>query len=672
VAATLTAAGFPVEVGNVPYAFRARQTMVKVDHQFSPASILVVRGNASRDTNENIEPFGGIVARSRGAEQIRRDLSASGSHTHVGRRAWVNEARLQFARQRVDVLSLDPVCGARCDGPLDGGPTLELPGIASVGRQRFTPQLRRNSRYQLTDTVSFPIAAHVLKAGGEFNHIDNPGFELPLHVGGRFIFAPLPANAALGLPEALSAVQAFTRGLPAAYIQGYGNPAHAYTSDDLTLFAQDDWRIGRGLTVKAGVRYQRQFWPAVRYDVSSAGGRRFEYSWPQDVNDVAPRLAVAVDPAGGGRMVLRAAYGYFYDHQISGNLAATQIVNGNTGIRTLAARFPASVAAWHAPGHRLPEPATAFPSVQLAIDPALQTPYARHAAAGFDRSLGRGVSVSVDVLSVRGTHQLGTIDYNPLVPSLGPGRRPNDLDGQAGTSASVLQYTSFGETWSKGVTLSASKRFSGRSQLLVAYTLSKAKDNSTDFHSAFLAENNGLGRNPADPRGLPLGFDPAAERGPSSHDQRHRFVLSGLYQLPRGLQVSGIVTAASGRPFTPLAGADLNGDGDGGAFPPDRARRDPADPASSVGRHSEVMPEQIVADARVSRRFALGRRVGVDAIVEAFNLFNRVNVSEVNNIFGRGAFPADPQRDGLGRITYGLFEQALPPRQVQLALRVGF
>ena len=39
--------------------------------------------------------------------------------------------------------------------------------------------------------------------------------------------------------------------------------------------------------------------------------------------------------------------------------------------------------------------------------------------------------------------------------------------------------------------------------------------------------------------------------------------------------VSGILVAASGRPFTPLAGADLNGDGNGGQFPPDRARRNP-------------------------------------------------------------------------------------------------
>jgi len=136
--------------------------------------------------------------------------------------------------------------------------------------------------------------------------------------------------------------------------------------------------------------------------------------------------------------------------------------------------------------------------------------------------------------------------------------------------------------------------------------------------------------------------------------------------------VAAIVTAASGRPFTPLAGADLNGDGDGGAFPSDRARRAPADPASSLGRNSDTMPRQATVDVRVSKRFTVRGRAEMDVLAEAFNLFNRSNFSEVNSTFGRGAYPDEPQRDGQGRVTYGLFEQALPPRQLQLAVRFTF
>jgi hypothetical protein len=257
------------------------------------------------------------------------------------------------------------------------------------------------------------------------------------------------------------------------------------------------------------------------------------------------------------------------------------------------------------------------------------------------------------------------------VPSLGAGRRPNDIGGRAGTSATVLQYTSYGETWYRGLTLSVSKRFSRNSQLLVAYTLSKAEDVSTDFQSIF-PQDMGRGRDPDDPTGLPLGFDPLAEKGPASHDQRHRFVLSGLYRFPWDVQLSTIVTAASGRPYTALAGADLNGDGNGGGTPFDRARLSPTDAASSVGRNAETMEGQFNIDLRLSKRFKLGGTAALEAIAEAFNLLDRTNYSEINNIFGRGAFPGQPQTDAQGRVTYGLYEQALPPRQVQLALKLSF
>jgi outer membrane receptor for Fe3+-dicitrate len=205
----------------------------------------------------------------------------------------------------------------------------------------------------------------------------------------------------------------------------------------------------------------------------------------------------------------------------------------------------------------------------------------------------------------------------------------------------------------------------------VSYTLSKAEDTSTDFQSAFIPQQNGRGRDPDDVDGLPLGFDPRSERGPSVQDQRHRFVMSGAVDAVAGVQLASIVTVASGRPFTILAGADLNGDGNGGAFPPDRARRDSMSEASSVGRNSETMPGQAVVDVRVSRRFSFGSPVTVEPIFEVFNLFNRTNFIETNNlspafIWGTGPYPTSPLP------AFGHFTQAGPPRQIQLAVKVGF
>jgi hypothetical protein len=673
VASVLRANGFPVELGNVPYDVGATAAMAKLNHGFSPESSLMVRAVFSAATNENIEPFGGIVARSRGAVQLRDDWSLSASQTNVLAGGWVNEARFQFSRLDVDVNSLDPNCNGPCgDDPSQGGPTLELPGIASVGRQRFTPNPRRSARYQLVETVSFFAGRHSAKAGVEFNAIDNEAFMLPLHFGGRYIFTAQPANPALGLDRSISAVEALSLGLPAAYVQGYGDPNGPYTYKDLSVFVQDQWKVGK-LTIKPGLRYQKQFWPNTSFDISDVGGARFRYTFPPDSDNFAPRLAVALDPAGDGKTSVHAAYGLFFDNHITTIIGVGTAIDGRDHVRTLAAGLPAAREAWLAPGHRLPEPDAYFPSVAGPIDPGLVTPFAQQAAIGFDRALGRDLSLAVNFVYARGQHLLANIDYNPRVPSLGgPLRRPNDVNGVAGTSASVLQGTSFGETWYKGVTASLNKPFRDGYQFLASYTFSKAEDNTTDFHGEFAPERMGQGRNPADPRGLPLGFDPYHDRGPSIHDQRHRLVLSGLCRLPWDSHVSAIVTAASGRPFSALAGADLNGDGNGGAFPPDRARRDPADPDSSVGRNRETMPKQFNADLRLRKRFTLRGATSLDAIVEVFNVFNRVNFTEVNTIFGRGAFPGEPQRDVQGRVTYGLHEQALPPRQVQLALRFSF
>ena len=84
-----------------------------------------------------------------------------------------------------------------------GGPTLEVLGVASVGRQRFTPQPRLSDRFQVLDTISYFAGSHQLKAGFDFNYIDNPNGRLPLHFGGRYIFAALPAIPGL-LPVPVS------------------------------------------------------------------------------------------------------------------------------------------------------------------------------------------------------------------------------------------------------------------------------------------------------------------------------------------------------------------------------------------------------------------------------------------------------------------------------------
>ena len=467
----------------------------------------MLRFNTGDGLNENTEPFGGITARSRAAALEAQDYIFGAAVTSIFSSRWVNELRFQYAYRDQLVRSLDPNCGGPCVASNQGGPTLEVTGFASVGRQRFTPTTRTNALMQVVDTVSLSVGSHLVKAGFDVDIGDDRtvGPALPLHFGGRYIFQQLPAIPGL-LPAPVSPIQAVALGLPAAYVQGYGIDTDLYDARAISMFVQDDWRAGSRVTLKYGVRYQNQFWP----DLSYAGpGYPGTFGFPRDSNNIAPRVAVSWDPAGDRKTAVHAAYGLFYENHISGVAGITDLLDGDDHVRTLVRTFPNSLPAWNAPGHRLPEAtAGSFPTLKFLIDPGLESPYAHHGSIGVDRELAGNMAVSVNYVRARGFNQLGTIDYNPVVPALGTGRRPQDVNGVAGTSASILQYTKFGETWYNGLTVSLNKRLSNGYQFLVSYTLSKAEDNSTDFQSAFIPQQNGRGRDPGNVDGLPTRVRP--------------------------------------------------------------------------------------------------------------------------------------------------------------------
>ena len=68
-------------------------------------------------------------------------------------------------------------------------------------------------------------------------------------------------------------------------------------------------------------------------------------------------------------------------------------------------------------------------------------------------------------------------------------------------------------------------------------------------------------------------------------------------------------------------------------------------------------------DLRLSRRFHISERVGVETLVEGFNVLNRANLQLPNNTFGTGVSP----NPGFGQPT-----AAADPRQLQFGLRLSF
>src|SRR5207249_7293452 len=103
--------------------------------------------------------------RSRAAALLATDVIGAASDTAVLSSRTVNDVRGQIALRNQTVRSLDPRCGGPCLTEAEGGPTLEVTGVAGVGRQRFTPTVRDNTRYQIVDSLSHARGNHELRAG---------------------------------------------------------------------------------------------------------------------------------------------------------------------------------------------------------------------------------------------------------------------------------------------------------------------------------------------------------------------------------------------------------------------------------------------------------------------------------------------------------------------------
>ena len=92
-------------------------------------------------------------------------------------------------------LARSPLRRSMCGETIEGGPTLEILGVASVGRNRLTPQPRLNDRYELLDTVSLFRGNHQWRAGFDFNYVNHNARRCRCTSADGIIFQSLPANS---------------------------------------------------------------------------------------------------------------------------------------------------------------------------------------------------------------------------------------------------------------------------------------------------------------------------------------------------------------------------------------------------------------------------------------------------------------------------------------------
>jgi hypothetical protein len=320
----------------------------------------------------------------------------------------------------------------------------------------------------------------------------------------------------------------------------------------------------------------------LRYDFE-----RLPQPFHRDTNNVSPRAGLAWQPSTG--WVLRAGYGIFFDRYV---LAALNRVLQKDGVT----------------GGELVYHDLFVDSLSYRADSRLATPYSQQISVSAERLLARDLTATVSCLYVRGVKLART-------------RRV----GQ------VFQWEDSASSTHNGVSFTLNRRMSNELEFSGSYTLSKTYDDASDFDEQ-----------PQNPLNL------AAERAVSLQHQQQRLVFNALWELPIGdeepgkkkpddplskifghIQVAPIFTVESGRPVNPLTGVDTYRTL---AFPLS------ARPAG-MGRNSYRTPLLANIDFRALKFFPIGKTSKLDVVAEAFNLFNRPNVAQVNPVYGVGATP---------------------------------
>lgn len=403
-----------------------------------------------------------------------------------------------------------------------------------------------------------------------------------------------PFDNSAGAPHG-QALASFLLGLPTS---GQFDLNTARTNQALytAFFIQNDWRVKNSLTLNLGLRYERETGTTERYDrtlvgfdeeaangitaaareayarnpvaglpasvFNPAGGPVFASDERRNVYDTAnhsfsPRFGIAWTPDKlKGNTVIRGGFGIFYH------------TYGTTGIQqpgfSQTTAFVPTLDGYLTPAANLSNP---FPGgIQTPVgaargldqnlgqavtftNPSLEQPYSRRYTAGVQHQIGKGLVAEInyagshfeklpinydlnyypeEFLSTSGVRDQATINRltanvpNPFQGLL-PGTTLNGPTIQfeqllrlypqyAGVAGLRMTHANQGSADLQMVSFTLQKRFSGGMQVLGTYTLSRMYEETARLNAS----------------------DAEPARVIANEDHPHRFVLSGVYELPFG------------------------------------------------------------------------------------------------------------------------------------------
>ncbi len=751
------AAGRTNFIGNIPQNTFDNTHLVRLDHAVSDRNRLTGRYLWNGGTNL----VGGAIPTSGARNGTPSSQSIVLADTHAFSPTWLAEIRLGLARNTQDFTAQDlgfnaaplfpgvrGVVDATRDGLENSGlPFIFVSGYASLGTATNVPQGRTTNTYDLsaaaTKIAPGGFSRHTLRFGGQGRREEMRRYNNAT-MRGQLVFATFAdfagTCAACGGRSLLNS----------STIRTGSTLGHWYRYP-WAFWLEDNIKLRRNLTLQLGLRYEipsamveknnraTNFVEGVgpmlagtnqilNLDPTKSGPAAFFYTpasftLPRagsttDRNNLAPVVGFAYAP--GSRTVLRGGFRVGYDEMFH-NVPVNQTLNPPWSLTTTqraGTTQPAAGYRWDlAFDQSVPlvarttqEPGR--PALGLlsytAYDTHAPSPYAYNWNFGLQQALSGGAAFELSYIGSAGHKLAVNVDANePAVVLRDAGYRgaqaPNEqifpYPRWSGISLTTFQSNSIYHG------LVASWRWRHRQWLNAggSYTLGHAIDNN----SAIFGSDDDVGR-PNTRRRLDL------ERSNSANDQRHRFIaywvadLPGRGELLGGWQLSGIINAFSGQPFTvfsnqtrdfsgfnqlndrpDLVGAGplslRRGDPDNFFDPPYFGKTGtgscpgyvsasantipngcapPGRPGTSP-RNGFYGPGVVNLDASISRRFAVTDRAALRARADFFNLPNHTNfgLRTGNRTMNSGEF---------GKLTTSSEHLYGSSRVIQLGLRLEF
>ena len=590
------------------------------------------------------------------------------NETHIFGPNLTNEARLGFNRVNISftpnfqVNPEDFDINDGVDQPI-GLPQISITGFNfNIGGPTGFPQGRADTTVVVSDTLNYLRGNHSFKFGGEGRRFYNNGFQLDT---GSFIF-----------PN----VDSFIAGRATSFSITTGDRSSAIIQNALGFYVQDNYKARPNLTLELGLRYDWNMTPTERFnrfvvfDPATRSlvrvGSGIDDAYHENNKNFQPRVGIAWDPFKDGKTSIRAAYAILTDQPVTNVVTGLASNPPFAEPRALTTQLPNLITFQNAD-----DVARAAGLSPNTVAHDFDNPYVQSWNLNIQREIGRDLGVTIGYFGSKGTHLRIARNINQRVngvlpfaslPSTDPFRPNVPL-------VNIIQIEGTGNSSYNGLWLTATKRFSRGFQFNASYTFSKSIDyNSLNSQGVVIQDN----------------YNVRGSRGLSDFDARHRFVFSGIYELPfhgnqlvEGWQLSSIVQSQTGNPVNIVVNNSVL-TGVNNTVRPDVTGPVeilgtvnrwfdispfvvPVNRFGSLGRNVVIGPGFNNTDISVIKRTKLTETQLIEFRWEVFDVFNHANFGQPGRVVGTANF---------GQISSTRFAtgDSGSSRQMQFALKYKF